>query len=172
MPYYTLGYYRIGSGTRHALRYIDPQAPLMAAVRGFDARDEINLILAYRYIISYEPFNFKGHVTDFPLTLAYGKRVDALRRRYREYLWDADFRDTLGATVKMDGNHRHTVFVARSGKRAVVVVNLEQDKAISAKVALPNAHRLAVVTPERPDTEPAAGPLNIPARSAAVVLEL
>jgi hypothetical protein len=172
MPYYTLGYYRIGSDTRHALRYIDPQAPLMAAVRGFDARNEINLILAYRYIISYEPFNFKGRVTDFPLTLAYGKRVDALRRRYREYLWDADFRDTLGATVTVDGNHRHTVFVTRSGKRAVVVVNLEQDKAISAKVALPDGLRLAIVTPERPDTEPAAGPVNIPARSAAVVLEL
>ena len=35
MPYYVLGYYRIGWGTRHALRYIDPQAPLMAAVRGW-----------------------------------------------------------------------------------------------------------------------------------------
>ena len=44
MPYYTLGYYRIGPDTRHALRYIDPQAPLMAAVRGFNARDEINLV--------------------------------------------------------------------------------------------------------------------------------
>lgn len=172
MPYYTLGYYRIGPGTRHALRYIDPQAPLMAAVRGFDARDEINLTLAYRYIISYEPFNFKGHVTDFPLTLAYGKRVDALRRRYREYLWDADFRDTLGATVTGEGNYRYSVFVAKSGKRAVVVVNLEQGKAIAAKVALPDAGRLVTVTPEKPDAAPAAGALNIPARSAAVVLEL
>ena len=41
MPYYTLGYYRIGFDTRHALRYIDSKAPLMAAVRGFDAREEI-----------------------------------------------------------------------------------------------------------------------------------
>jgi len=70
MPYYTLGFYRIGPDTRHALRYLDPQAPLMAAVRGVNARDEINLALAYWYIISYEPYNFKGHVTDFPLTLA------------------------------------------------------------------------------------------------------
>ena len=172
MPYYTLGYYRIGPETRHALRYIDPQAPLMAAVRGVDARDEINLTLAYRYIISYEPFNFKGHVTDFPLTLAYGKRVDALRRKFREYLWDADFRDTLGAEVKAAGDHRHTVFVAKSGKRAVVLVNLEQAKAISVSVALPNARRLAVVTPERPDSEPASGNFRMPPRSAAVLLEL
>ena len=172
MPYYTLGYYRIGPDTRHALRYIDPQAPLMAAVRGFDARDEINLTLAYRYIISYEPFNFKGHVTDFPLTLAYGKRVDALRRKYREYLWDADFRDTLGAGVTSDGNHRYSVFVTKGGKRAVVVVNLEQSRPVSAKVALPNAGRLATVTPEKPDTEPLKGELNVPPRSATVILEL
>jgi len=171
MPHYTLGYYRIGPETRHALRYIDPQAPLMAAVRGVDARDEINLTLAYRYIISYEPFNFKGHVTDFPLTLAYGKRVDALRRRYREYLWDADFRDTLGADVQADGDHRHTVFVAKNGKRAVVVVNLEQARAISVSVALPNAGRLAIITPERPATEPASGTFRVPSRSAAVLLE-
>jgi hypothetical protein len=171
MPYDTLGYYRIGPNTRHALRYLDPRAPLMAAVRGFDARDEINLTLAYRYIISYEPLNFKGHVTDFPLTLAYGKRVDALRRRYRRYLWDADFRDTLGAAVTADGDHRHSVFVAQGGTRAVVVVNLEQGKTISAKADLPDPGRLAIVTPEKPDPEPASGTLRIPARSAAVVLE-
>lgn len=171
MPYYTLGYYRIGADTRHALRYLDPQAPLMAAVRGFNARDEINLALAYRYIISYEPYNFKGHVTDFPLTLAYGKQVDALRRRYREYLWDAEFRDTLGATVAADGNHRHTVFVAKSGKRAVVAINLEQVKPISARVTLPDARPLSIVSPERPDAAPAAGMVQIPPRSAAVILE-
>ena len=172
MPYYTLGYYRIGPDTRHALRYIDPSAPLMAAVRGFDARDEINLALAYRYIISYEPYNFKGHVTDFPLTLAYGKRVDALRRRYREYLWDAEFRDTLEATVAADGNHRYTVFAAKSGKRAVVAINLEQGRAMSLRVTLPGARPLSIVSPERPDAAPADGSVQVPPRSAVVILEL
>src|SRR5258708_26610483 len=131
MPYYSLGYYRIGTGTRHALRYIDPQAPLMAAVRGFDARDEVNLALLYRYIISYEPYNFKGHVTDFPLTLAYGKKVAALRRKYKAWIWDAEFRDTLGASVSADGTHRYSVFVGPTGKRAVVVVNLEAATSIT-----------------------------------------
>lgn len=171
MPFYVLGYYRIGAGTRHALRYIDPQAPLMAAVRGFDARDEINLTLAYRYIISYEPYNFKGHVTDFPLTLAYGKKVDALRKRYKQYLWDAEFRDTLGAAVAADGSHRYSVFVAKGGKRAVVLVNLEQSKAISAHVDLPNHSSLTVVTPEQHDGKSTNGTVIIPARSAAVIME-
>ena len=171
MPHYVLGYYRIGPNNRHALRYIDPQAPLMAAVRGFNARDEINLALAYRYIIEYEPYNFKGHVTDFPLTLAYGKRVDGLRRRYREFLWDSEFRDTLGATVTADGKNRYAVFVAKSGKRAVVIVNLEQDKPISTHLLLPGAGHLVMVTPENQDAQPIAGAINIPARSAVAVIE-
>ena len=171
MPHYTLGYYRIGADTRHALRYIDSQAPLMAAVRGFDARDEINLTLAYRYIISYEPYNFKGHVTDFPLTLAYGKKIDALRRRYREFLWDAEFRDTLGAAVTADGTHRYSVFVAKIGKRAVVVINLEADKTISVHIDLKDARSLVVATPEQPGSQPTAASLTVPARSAVVVME-
>jgi hypothetical protein len=171
MPHYTLGYYRIGADTRHALRYIDSQAPLMAAVRGFDARDELNLTLAYRYIISYEPYNFKGHVTDFPLTLAYGKKIDALRRRYREFLWDAEFRDALGATVSADGTHRYSVFAAKSGKRAVVVINLEAGKTISAQIDLKNAGSLLIATPEQPDSKPTSASLTVPARSAVVVME-
>jgi len=74
--------------------------------------------------------------------------------------------------VTSDGNHRYSVFAAKGGKRAVVVVNLEQAKPISAKIALPNAGHLAMVTPEKPDPQPVAGAINVPARSAAVVLEL
>lgn len=171
MPYYTLGYYRIGAATRHALRYIDPYAPLMAAVRGFDARDEINLALLYRYIISYEPYNFKGHVTDFPLTLAYGKKVDALRCKYKAWIWDAEFRDTLGASVAADGVLRYSVYQTAKGKRAVIVANLESSRAITVSVDIPNSGALMAATPEQPDTQPAAGKLQIPARSAVVVME-
>jgi len=171
MPYYPLGYYRIGTGTRHALRYIDPQAPLMAAVRGFDARDEVNLALLYRYIISYEPYNFKGHVTDFPLTLAYGKKVDALRRKYKAWIWDADCRDTLGATVSSNGAHKYSVFHTAAGKRAVIVVNLDQNRAVTASLDMPNPGRLLAATPEQPDAQPTSGTLQIPARSAIVVME-
>lgn len=171
MPYYVLGYYRIGLGTRHALRYIDSEAPLMAAVRGWDAREEINLCLLYRYIIEYEPFNFKGRITDFPLTLEYGKKVDALRKKYQAWVWDAEFRDNLGANVTADGGVRHTVYRRPDGKRAVVVVNLEQSKVITAKLDLPNAGSLVSATPEELDAKPLSGPLHIPARSAVVVME-
>jgi hypothetical protein len=86
-------------------------------------------------------------------------------------LWDGAFRDTLGAEVSADGAHRYSVFVAAGGKRAVVVISQELDKAITAKVYLPNASKLVVATPEEPDAEPTDGTLQIPARSAAIVME-
>jgi hypothetical protein len=168
---YPVSYFRITNSSRPVCRYIDSQAPLMVAATGFDDREMLNLILLNRYIISYEPFNFKGHVTDFPLTLDYGKKIDALRRRYRAMLWDAEFHDTLGATVTSDGRHRHSVFVARGGKRAVVVVNQEHSKTITVKVNLPNPGSLVVATPEQQEIQPTSGAVTIPPRSAAVIME-
>ena len=171
MQYFPISYFRIGNDSKPVCRYIDSKIPLMCAVTGWDDREMLNLILMDRYIISYEPFQFKGYLEDFPLTLAYGKKIDALRRKYKDYLWDAEFRDTLGANVTADGIVRHTVFVTASGKRAVVVVNQELSKAITATVKLPNAGKLVVATPEQPDDVPTDGTLQIPARSAAVVME-
>lgn len=171
MQYFPLSYFRIGNDSRPVCRYIDSKIPLMCAVTGWDDREMLNLILMDRYIISYEPFNFKGYLDDFPLTLAYGKKIDALRRKYKDYLWDAEFRDTLGADVTADGRVRHTVFVTSRGKRAVVVVNQELAKAIIAVVKLPNPGRLVVATPEQPAAVPTDGTIRIPPRSAAVVME-
>jgi hypothetical protein len=132
MQYYPVSYLRINSTSRAVCRYIDPKAPIVIAVTGFDDREMLNLILLNRYVISYEPYNFKGSLNDFPLTVAYGQKIDALRRRYRGWLWDADFRDTLGATVSSNGSHKYSVFVTAGGRRAVVVVNQEALKGIVA----------------------------------------
>lgn len=172
LQYYPVSYFRMGYGSRPVCRYIDSEAPLIVAVTGFDDREKLNLLLLNRYIISYEPFNFHGKLTDFPDTLAYGKKVDALRARYREFLWDAEFRDTLGASVDGgDGQVLHTVFVARNGKRAVVLVNKSEKKTVTAKLNLPNAGSLVVATPEEQEAKPTSGEVSIPPRSAAVVME-
>jgi len=171
MQYFPCSYFRIGTASRPVCRYLDSTTPLMAAVTGYDDREVLNLILLQRYIISYEPYNFKGHLEDFPLTLEYGKKIDSLRRRYRAYLWDAEFRDTLGASVTADGGSKYSVFVTPAGKRGVVVINLEYSKAINAQLNLPNPGTLMVATPESPDAIPTTGALQIPARSAAVVME-
>jgi len=169
--YFPCSYFRIGAGSVPVWRYVDPQEPLVVAVTGYNDREMLNLILMDRYIIEYEPYNFKGYLEDFPLTLAYGKKIDALRRKYKEYLWDATFRDTLGASVTADGSVRYSVFVTATGKRAVVVDNTEFSKPITAKVEVPNPGKLVMATPEHPDGVPTAGTLTIPARSAAVVME-
>jgi hypothetical protein len=153
-------------------QYIDDRhALLLAGVSGFDDREQLNRILMRHCVIQYEPFYYKGHLSDFPLTMAYGKKIDALRRKYKAYLWDGEFRDTLGASVSADSSFGYSVFVAGSGKRAVVIINQEFNKPIMAKVELPNSGKLIVATPENPAAAPTTGTLEIPARSAAVVME-
>ena len=173
LQYYPLSYTRISSGSVPVCPYLDSRTPVMVAVTGFDDREALNLILLSRYIISYEPYFFKGRLSDFPLTLAYGKKIDALRRRYRAWLWDGEYRDTLGASVVADGSCRYSVFRTSAGKRAVVVVNTEFAKPIAARVEIPDPQKdgLVAVSPEQPDGVASNGTLQIPARSAAVVLE-
>ncbi len=171
MQYYPCSYFRINGGTTNVDRYVDPQAPLVVAVTGIDDREKLNLILLGRYIISYEPYNFKGHVTDFPLTLAYGKKIDNLRRRYKSYLWDAEYRDTQGADVHANGSQRYSVFLTNTGKRAVVIINMEAGKSIEAGLELKNAGKLVMASPEQPEARPFSGNIQIPARSAVVVME-
>jgi len=55
----------------------------------------------------------KGNISDFPLTIAYGNKVDALRRRYKDYLWDAKFRDDQAAAVTVEGKPFHDFSVFR-----------------------------------------------------------
>jgi hypothetical protein len=153
-------------------QYLDTaHTVILAGVSGFDDREQLNNILLNRCVIQYEPFLYKGHLHDFPLTMAYGQKIDDLRRKYKAYLWDGAFRDTLGANVSADGQHRYSVFAAADGKRAVVVVNPSSDAAITAKLDLPNARNLVVATPEQPDAQLTSGTLRIPARSAIVVME-
>ncbi len=171
MQYYPCSYFRINGGSTAVDRYIDPQAPLMVAVTGFDDREKLNLILMDRYIISYESYNFKGYLSDFPLTLAYGKKIDSLRRKYKAYLWDADFKDTQGATVSANGSFRYSVFVTKEGKRTVVLVNNEKNKPIDAQVKMPHQGKLVAASPENQDAWSVSGAIQVPARSAVVLME-
>jgi len=154
-------------------QYLDAQHSLiMAGVSGFDDREQLNNILMNRIIIQYEPFLYKGHLHDFPLTMAYGKKIDDLRRKYKAWLWDGAFRDTLGAEVSADAAFRYSVFLAEGGKRAVVVVNPSSSDAITAKVILPNPGKLIAATPENPEGQLTTGTVQVLARSAAVVIEI
>ena len=145
---------------------------MMIAIYGFDDRESINHALKDRYILSYEPFEFKGDLNDFPSTLAYGKKVDAFRKRYREYLWDAEFRDTLEAEVTMDGKpfEDYSVFRTSKGKHAVVVVN-DDLHPIHVSVKMDGEQKYVEAAPETPQVKPSNGSVTVEARSTAVLMQ-
>jgi hypothetical protein len=175
--YYGLSYFRISPGHIPVERFVDPFYPIMIAVCGFDDREMMNRALLYRYIISYEPFNFKGDLTDFPLTLEYGKKIDALRRRYADYLWAGIYRHHLGVTLSSPIPELvdYSLFVQpKTGRRAVVLINdaVDMEVSISLMFQDPSPSELLLVTPEAPEPHP-CNPIKIPInpRSATVVLE-
>jgi hypothetical protein len=169
---YSLSYVRIDSNHVPWPRYVDPDLEIMIAIHGFDDREKVNQALMYRYVMSYEPYNFKGRLDDFPRTIAYGKLVDDFRRRHRAYLWDSvECLDTLGATV--DGPCKYSVFRRRKdGKRAVVLANHTTKRARVSVRLEGNAGPLVLATPEEPEPREAAGTVWVAPRSAAVLMEL
>lgn len=84
------------------MRYIDSELPIICAVTDHLDRNRVNMCLMNRYIVSYEPRNFKGRLGEFPRIMEYGGKVDALRRRYKDRLWDVVFNSTQGAIVVIE----------------------------------------------------------------------
>lgn len=175
MQEYHVPYARFIDGNVPARRYITPHQPIMVAVTGFDDRIRLNKCLQNRYIISYEPFNFKGRPNDAPLTVAYGEKIDALRRRYRDYLWDGVFKHVLGAAVTVDGQayDNYVVYERADGKRAVIIANQDAEQTLAATCALEDGAKgaLVVVDPENPEPRPMGETVEIPPRSVVVMLE-
>jgi hypothetical protein len=98
-----------------------------------------------------------------------------LRRSYKAYLWDAEFRDTLGASVTVGGkpHSQYSVFVKQgTNQRAIAIANPSNKDKILCDVNLPQAQRLSIVTPEAPEARDFSGQLQLSAHSAAVLLEL
>ncbi len=173
--HYGLTYHRTNAAHIPAMRYIDPQLPMMNWAYGYDDRENVNLCLLYRYIISYEPRHFRGHLDEFPLTLEYGKQVDALRRRYRQFLWDGTFTDTVGADVTVDGQpHRlYSVFHEQGSERIAVVIANHSELELTAAVALPRPLAgVFLATPECPDAVASSLHVSIAPRSAAVLFSV
>ena len=172
--HYALSYFRIFDGHIPAERYADPFYPIMIAVTGFDDREMINRALLYRYIISYEPYNFKGDLDDFPLTVDYGKKVDAFRSHYADYLWKGEFRDSVGAqiTIRSRGSDcLQCLFACDREVRAMVLINDDPKVAHEATLELQEGGSFRCASPESPELKPCGPRVVVPARSALVVFE-
>jgi hypothetical protein len=174
---YHLSYFR-SEDTNHLpwQRYLRPDAAIMTAVTGFDDREMIAQCLLYRYIISYEPFNFKGRPGDYPLTLEYGKRMDALRSKLRRWFWDGEFRDTVGAKVsRADGglHHPYAVFAPRDGgPPGIAIANYNETESVTLYLRLdggdPAEYRWQLIDSQA--WRSATDGIEIPPRGAAVVV--
>jgi hypothetical protein len=175
MDTYQLSYHRSESKDHIPLsRYMLPDGLFMTAVTGFNDRNMINQCLLYRYIISYEPYNFKGRLEDFPLTLAYGKQMDALRTELRDYFWDGEFRHEVGAAVTVNGksHHPYAVFAHHDdGTLGVAIANYDETNAITVQVTLDNGAALRRYRSVDDSTwQDAAVGIHIPPQSAVVVV--
>jgi len=143
---YQASYHR--SESKHHIplsRVMLTHALLVTAVTGFNDRNMVNQCLLYRYAISYEPYNFKGHLDDYPETMAYGKQMDALRTELRDIFWDGEFRHEIGATVTAEGarHHPYAVYAGRSdGRPGVVVANYDDHKTVTVAVTMDDGTRL------------------------------
>lgn len=172
---YNISYLRIGRDHVAMHRYVAPEASFMMAVTGYNDRHPINQALLYRYIISYEPRNFKGRLKEFPLTVEYGRKVDALREKYSDFLWDGEFVNTVGATIKVKNEMKavYSVFINhKADKKAIVVANPSYDKQIIVEVGLENKKgKFIVVSPEAQEAKESNGKIKIPALSAVVLME-
>ena len=172
---YNISYIRIGRDHFPMHRYVAPEANMMMAVIGHNDRNSINQALLYRYTISYEPRYFKGHLDEIPLTMEYGKKMDALREKYSDFLWEGEFVNTVGAKVKVKNkaNVIYSVFINhKTGKRAVVVTNPSYDQPVIVEVELENKKaEFLVASPEIPQTRESKGQIEIPAMSAVVLME-
>ncbi|NOY58190.1 MAG: hypothetical protein GXO75_04530 [Calditrichaeota bacterium] len=173
--HYHLSYFRVDLNHVPLHRYVAPDEEMMITVAGYNDRNMINLALMDRYIISYEPRNFKGRLDEFPLTIAYGKRVDALRRRYDDFFWHGEFRHTVGARVTAGGEpyRNYAVFLNRkTGKKAAVIVNYDYNNAVAIQIHFfAKETPLVQATPEHPDAVLYTDSVTIPPNSVVLVME-
>ena len=174
MNYYDVSYGRTwGRDHIPSARMQRPEANIMTAVIGFNDRSMLNQCLMNRYIISYEPFNFKGMLSDYPSTVAYGMKMDKLRTDLRDYFWDGRFQNRIGGKVVADGEkHVHyAVFKSVDDKLGMVICNYDEEKSITVIPTLCNGDKL---TQYRLVDEECLVPFNgsfvIPPMSAAAVI--
>jgi hypothetical protein len=173
--YYDLSYTRTANRHHQALsRYLRPHSAIMTAVVGFRDRNIINQCLLNRYIISYEPFNFKGKPSDFPATIAYGAKMDRLRSDWRTYFWDGEFCGALGGAVTTAAGADYpdyAVYRGTTGKNGMVICNYEnQAITVIPKLTSGLLTQYRLIDEDSPRELDHSGAVTLPPNSAAAVI--
>lgn len=169
---YQMTYFRIEGNHIPMHRYVAPKEKMIMTIGGHNDRKFVNIALKNNFILSYEPRNFKGQLKEIPRTMQYGRMMDSLRKKYKEYLWDGIFMDTEGVKVfnKNEQYADYSVFVnPKNGKQAIVIVN--NDFVSSVTISLNTKKDYVQVSPENLKENTFGGSISIGPLSAVVLIE-
>jgi hypothetical protein len=165
--------YRMGNGflRQEKHRYINTQTPIISVIEDRTAREDLNLCLKDKYTVCYNFSLFGRELDRYPLIVKYGREIESLRKKYKEFIWEGEFRDTQGARVEGD-RLSYSVFQTGDGRKGLVIVNNGTDKASTAKVTVDQSKRsLIVASPENPESVAYNGSVSIEPLSAILVME-
>ena len=173
---YHLSYFRTESSSHIPLdRYVANDCRIMTAAYGFSDRNMINQCLLYNYIVSYEPYHFKGTPQDSPILISYGMKMQKLRKELREHVWDGEFlyHGMAAVTENEKPYNEHCWSVFRSKKdasAAVVVTNYDSKKEKTVNVTFENGTKPTKYRLVDGEWQSYAKDILLPPNSAAVIL--
>jgi len=169
---YHMTYFRVGADFIPMHRYVAPKEKMIMTIGGHNDRKFVNIALKNNFILSYEPRNFKGRLKEIPRTMEYGRMMDNLRIKYKDYLWDGIFMDTEGVKVfnKTNQYSDYSVFInPKNGKLAIVIVNNRLDSPVT--VNLDTEKDFIYVSPENHEENEFVGSISIASLSSIVLIE-
>lgn len=153
-------------------RYINTSTPILSSIDERMAREDMNLCLKDRYNLIYN-FSFIGtDLKNYPSVIKYGKEIESLRKKYSDFIWDGEFLDTLGVSVKGD-NILYAVYKhKKDGRKAIIIINNNPDNISKVKALINNSKRsMVIASPEQPNEVLYKGNISINPLSAVLIME-
>lgn len=160
----------IGNGYFNRLRILNPDFPMLRNVETRNARKQLNESLLYGFTPVLDLNFFDSDINHYPNIHEYASSIKQLRSAYPELLWTSSYSHQDGASVS--GNDiEWTVFTAKDGKRAVVVVNNSRDRSSKVSVKIDGCTGAVIATPENIQAAPFNGTTELAPQSAAIIME-
>ena len=153
------------------LKYVDNKRALSVSVAGSNDYNLINMALMLGYRVNYYPGYGNKGLEDICNSAEYGKKCMTYRRGLAEWIWDAQFCDTIGAEVSClsDGRAIYSVFTNKNGKKAIVVVNTSpEEKEYDVKVG--GASKFQAYYVDKAAVE-STGKISVPGQGIVVLTE-
>jgi len=163
------GYRSDGRSDRQ--RYVNTNTSIITVINERRAREDMNFCLKNQCNICYN-FSFIGReLKNYPLIIKYGQDIEALRKKYSDFIWNGEYQDQLGATVT-GKNISYAVYKNKDGRKAVIIINNRKDDITKATVSIEGSSKtLAVASPENPEEKAYTGSVSIDPLSVVVVME-